>query len=204
MRNRTLFALPYVMVSLGSCQGGQTSDADMMRRQLAPPAVHRPVATACPVERPPTPPISLPGERVGCKADADCTNVPGGQNGRCIPDGGPFPANRWHCDYDRCFEDAGCGSGVCGCGHGWAPGIRNGHQCVGGNCRTDADCQSGQGFCSPSLMFQGCSAQIAGYFCHTARDECNNNSDCGTEGEDSKACVYVDSSWTCVLVRPCA
>jgi len=55
--------------------------------------------------------------------------------------------------------------------------------CQRGNCKVDADCPSG--FCSPSALSLtfNCRMNVPmgsfGYFCHSNKDECGNDSDCG-------------------------
>lgn len=103
-----------------------------------------------------------------CKSDAECK---AGQNGRCTQFG-----LRAGCTYDDCFADADCkakGVGdVCACRTG--AGAAN--QCVGGNCKIDADCNGWS--CSPSLGSMGRIQGVVGYYCHGPQDACIDDEDC--------------------------
>jgi hypothetical protein len=44
----------------------------------------------------------------------------------------------------------------------------------------DSDCASG--YCSPSVGSLGTFYGIQGYYCHTPKDTCSNDSDCGGGG----------------------
>jgi hypothetical protein len=144
-----------------------------------------------------------------CATDNDCVS---GINGRCIcqypPDdaGAPYP----RCAYDQCGSDNDCSGQVCGCGVVEDTGDASATQalfvqyaCVPGQCHADSDCGDG-GYCSPSLSLCGFVAEFA---CHTAQDECVNNSDCAAEPLDGgvAACVYKDGLgyWTCSQIYAC-
>jgi hypothetical protein len=95
------------------------------------------------------------------------------------------------------------------------------NSCVhGGECRIDADCGPG-GYCSPSQVGVLCvcpspalcdpgpcgSGSCAcgdacghAYYCHTSRDACIDDSDCGPEA----TCNYdkLEKRWTCAFCRP--
>lgn len=122
-----------------------------------------------------------------CGTDADCTD---GTNGRCTITGNGGP----HCTYDVCSSSSDCPTGnSCACGdvNAYSYNI-----CVPSNCRTDSDCGTG-GYCSPSLGTCGTyGGEYAGIYCHTAQDQCVNDSDCaGPNGH----CSYnlETSRWEC-------
>jgi hypothetical protein len=98
-----------------------------------------------------------------------------------------------YCVYDNCATDADCDPGkVCFC----SP--NDSAQCFSaGNCRTDADCGGGAtGFCSPSYG-SDCSGYhwYSGYYCHTPKDTCIEDSDC--TGKDFCSYDVVDGRWEC-------
>lgn len=157
------------------------------------PSLHIPSGTACRATRGPgitgsgvaCPDGGFPG---CCTADADCTD---GTNGRCTITGNGGP----HCTYDQCSTSNDCAAGKsCGCGdiNQYSYNV-----CVPSNCRTDSDCGAG-GYCSPTLDFT-CGTyggEYAGVYCHTAQDQCVNDSDCaGPNGR----CSYnpETSRWEC-------
>jgi hypothetical protein len=160
-----------------------------------------------------------------CSSDSDCD---AGVNGRCgNPAGAPF--NYPGCSYDRCFSDSDCDAGVpCECRASASDNAPN--YCVtGGNCRVDGDCGSG-GYCSPSLLSAGIcvcpgSSALCGdsgltrcyagsmevpcscgdscghaYYCHTACDQCVDDSDC----DGGATCNYdvVNQRWDCETCGP--
>jgi hypothetical protein len=153
------------------------------------PAVHRPTAAPCVFMTPPTSPS--PCEMTGtgpCKGNGDCTF---GTDGRCVLS---LPAGACSCTYDACFADADCPFGdVCSCS-----GAYSGNACVSGSCRTDADCGA-SGYCSP--VVEGCSMQVVGYACHTAKDTCSGNSDCPFSA--SCAPEFSDGAWVCGPANGC-
>ncbi len=92
------------------------------------------------------------------------------------------------CVYDTCVVDSDCGAkSMCECG----TSASDGHSCMPGNCAVDSDC-AGNGFCSPSRST--CGNGVAGYFCHTATDECVDDADCAVG-----SCVWNASigHWWC-------
>jgi hypothetical protein len=133
-----------------------------------------------------------------CTSDSACTQ---GTNGRCNPIG-PLPGCQ--CNYDACQHDTDCGSGhACAC-HGTADTGTYGNTCVPGNCRVDSDCGPG-GYCSPSLNTMSCGVGVAGYYCHTANDQCIDDTDCvATMG--NATCTYstANSRWECAMYGVCA
>jgi Cys-rich repeat protein len=137
------------------------------------------------------------GPGLNCTRDSQCTD--GGADGRCVESGGP--ALFCSCSYDTCVKDTDCPSGqTCAC-HGSAYTV-GGNACVAGNCRVDSDCGAG-GYCSPAYNTMSCGG-LAGYYCHTPRDRCLNDSDCpGTSGP--QACTYVATAayWECQAEQLC-
>jgi hypothetical protein len=143
-----------------------------------------------------------------CATDSDCTS---GINGRCIcqypPDDAGAPYLR--CAYDRCGSDNDCSGQVCGCGVDiGSPSATHAlfgqYACIPGQCHADSDCGDG-GYCSPSLSPCGF---VADFACHTAQDECVNDTDCTAEVSldgGVAACVYKDGRgyWTCSQVNAC-
>ena len=150
------------------------------------PQAHREAASACPSE--PRPPGYNGGGKPGeCGTDAECT---AGKNGRCQPPSHELST----CSYDACMGDADCGLGkVCNCDG-------RGNSCVAANCRSDADC-AGLG-CSPASIV-ACSKgpTVVGYYCHTTKDSCTDDSDCGK----NHTCDYEPAAgrWTCNSYPTC-
>ena len=156
------------------------------------PTLHFPSGATCRASRGPgnastytCPDAGLPG---CCTADSDCTD---GTNGRCTITGNGGP----HCTYDECTTSTDCATGKsCACGD---VNQYSFNVCVPSNCRTDADCGA-NGYCSPTLDFT-CGTyggEYTGVYCHTAQDQCTNDSDCGgTNGR----CSYnpETSRWEC-------
>ncbi|HVR00933.1 MAG TPA: hypothetical protein VMT47_02275 [Polyangia bacterium] len=147
------------------------------------PQKHRAAAVACPTDRPAglcTAPNVDAG--FGCAKDADCT---AGTNGRCSS-GGRLAGCQ--CSYDTCSMDADCAQmgGPCEC-RSTAQGIvapattTSVNVCKMGNCRVDHDCGAG-GYCSPSLGSCGNYGGVVGYYCHTTKDTCVDDSDCQVRG----------------------
>jgi Cys-rich repeat protein len=179
------------IVDGGPAEGGPADGAPPPK--LPVPTNHRPTAPACPTTRPPGENLDSGIMGFGCTNDSQCT---AGKNGRCTPSGhnaGPS------CEYDTCFTDADCAKGdVCECG-GPAGTGRYANTCLPGNCRVDADCGSG-GYCSPSYGTScGAYGGIVGYYCHTAKDQCDNDNQC-TEGGAAGYCGYqpTTGNWTCI------
>jgi hypothetical protein len=181
------------------------------------PLSHRPSATACPA-RPPATPVagtrcggnSVPapeggavpdgGLPNGCTSDSDCTN---GINGRCYCTYTPQDSGVVNtCIYDECATDNDCSSGqACDCGPLY-PGSTAQfwrYICTTANCHIDSDCGDG-GYCSPSLTAP--CGYVGPFACHTADDECVNDTDCGPLGEGI-GCIYSPSlaHWACGTVQ---
>lgn len=117
-----------------------------------------------------------------CASKADCKASP---NGRC---------SAGHCTYDGCYEDKDCGKTVCECRE---EGI-HGYYCKGGDCAVDADCGA-NGFCSPTWgMDCGAFTGVIGFYCHTSKDECVDDSECkSTKGQGYCAYDTEKKRWRC-------
>lgn len=144
-----------------------------------PPMNHRATATACSNTRA-AGSCSVVSSADGgvpvasaCLNDTECT---AGTNGRCLP----VPRGiSCQCSYDTCFSDADCNlGGPCACRPKNGNASTAANVCLKGNCQIDADCGPG-GYCSPTFDF-GCGSYsgIVGYYCHTPKDACVDNSDC--------------------------
>jgi hypothetical protein len=129
-----------------------------------------------------------------CSSDSSCTD--GGANGRCVESGGGVLY--CSCTYDTCADDAACPTGsTCAC-HG-SPYVGGaGNTCTPGNCRVDADCGGGAGYCSPSYDVNSCGS-LAGYYCHTPDDQCVDDSDCASSTMGPQICAYSTTTarWQC-------
>lgn len=124
-----------------------------------------------------------------CGSDSECTD---GTNGRCIITGNGGP----HCTYDACSTSADCtgANTSCACGD-VDPSSYN--VCVPSNCKVDTDCGS-NGYCSPSLGSCGTyGGEYGGVYCHTANDECVNDSDCSDGGRGFCAFDTEAAKWSC-------
>ncbi len=93
--------------------------------------------------------------------------------------------------------DSDCGdASVCLCRSGQG---NDTNACVPSDCRVDGDCGDG-GYCSPVVL--GCSGLtgVTGYYCHTPRDECMNDSDCVDTAFVDLRCVFdlaQNARWLC-------
>jgi hypothetical protein len=119
---------------------------------------------------------------------------------------------RFECSYDHCLSDADCGGHACGCRGGafsyGAPYSRSAtlgeNTCFSGNCRVDGDCGP-NGYCSPSTYVCGTAWGYHDFYCHTASDECIDDSDCDSFDGGPFAptgpayCAYdeVRAHWSC-------
>src|ERR1017187_5271436 len=173
----------------GDTSGGPaTSDGAMLGRipvnhrasdiQCAQPAA----AGTCPGNMCPT---SL------CSSDGGCAD--GGGSGDCFTSAFSSSA---------CSSDSDCPRGqTCAC-HGSPYMFGSGNGCVPGNCQVDGDCGTG-GYCSPTpglpcnMNGRDLYCQGLGYYCHTPKDECVDDSDC--QGVGSPGCLYDQSAgyWKC-------
>jgi hypothetical protein len=156
------------------------------------PQNHRAVATVCAVVVPVEQIIPDGGAPADCHSNAECT---AGRNGRCDGNG----HDGYRCTYDACYSDSECTGtgGVCACG-GASRGTNN--VCLTGGCRVDADCGT-SGYCSPTLGSCGHYGKAEGYYCHTAADECIDDSDCAIGADFGQAayCAYEKTigHWKC-------
>jgi hypothetical protein len=77
-------------------------------------------------------------------------------------------------------------------------GVYGGNTCVARNCRVDADCGDG-GYCSPQDAF--CYNGAIGYFCHTPKDTCIDDTDCALGAR----CVHdaATGAWGCMMGDGC-
>jgi hypothetical protein len=135
----------------------------------------------------------------GCTSDRDCT---AGMNGRCFS-GGRIAICQ--CSYDTCTTDADCTKvgGPCECrpdtqpGQGIvAPMPSPANVCKAGNCQTDASCGPG-GYCSPSLGTCGNFGGVVGYYCHTPKDKCVDDTDCAAQGGGDCRYDTTTGAWAC-------
>ncbi|HTA20155.1 MAG TPA: hypothetical protein VK989_12740 [Polyangia bacterium] len=166
--------------------------------------MHRPVAVACPTDRPAATCMHLalggvPLNGGDCTNDGDCVSGP---NGRCDPSSTNDGACD-RCSYDQCFTDTDCaGRGLCDCRTGPYTGA---NVCTSGNCRVDADCGVG-GYCSPSTSRCPGSPDPAsiGYFCRTSKDTCVEDADC-TSTTESQQCRFDAAAghWRCIDFPAC-
>jgi hypothetical protein len=178
------------MAAMGGADGMGGDPGLGGRSGLREPLEHRAVANECDRVRPPG--VTLDGALLPCEQDEDCTD---GENGRCVQH------RNVECTYDACFEDSTCAQGdqrfACECEGGWAS---DHNICLHqGNCLVDADCGEG-GYCSPSFGDCGTYSGTVGYFCHTAEDECVDNTDCGGPMDGSESYCKFNPAvghWTC-------
>lgn len=179
-RGPALAALAWVV---GAGCGGQTNDSNAGAVGSAVgrvPEKHRAAAVACDDQRPPGGARAL-FQGSECAQDTDCG---AGRNGRCQDFRGISA-----CTYDECAVDAECSSsGPCACEAAfWS----DANACLPGNCRTDADCLGGSGYCSPTFGDCGNYAGVIAYYCHAPEDTCIDDSDCtGDEARGSGYCMY--------------
>jgi Cys-rich repeat protein len=99
------------------------------------------------------------------------------------------------------MHDTDCAAGqACAC-HGSAY-TSTGNTCLAGDCRVDSDCGAG-GYCSPAYNTASCGG-LLGYFCHTAKDQCIDDSDCSTSS-GLQVCTYSKTSgtWQCAARLLC-
>jgi hypothetical protein len=180
-------------------------------------------ATSCPADGGTSAGVAIVGQML-CSVDGDCT---AGTNGRCFLQGGPVTDCGTVCSYDACGSDSDCpGDEPCQCRTSASDAQAN--SCLtGGNCRLDSDCGRG-GYCSPSQVDSFClcpspalctpdsgGACYAGnqqvscacgdscghsYYCHTKKDTCLDDSDCGS----GQTCNYdtVYGIWDCATCWP--
>jgi hypothetical protein len=165
-----------------------------------PPLNHRPNDDEC-LAAAPKGDCSFGGSGGGpnCSSDAQCVDA--GVNGRCIQNNGG--AAFCFCTSDTCADDGACPTGqTCAC-HGSPYSDGAGNHCVAGNCRVDSDCGAG-GWCSPTYAATGCGS-LGGYYCHTPKDMCVNDSDCPMSAGPA-TCSYDTTLgyWHCTQELLCA
>jgi hypothetical protein len=204
---------------VGQATAGETSSSG-----LRIPKNHRAAGLVCPQQRSSvsltTDPFCIDSPLRSCVSDLNCTE---GVNGRCIPD--HFACSSV-CSYDTCLTDSDCPDNeACECRASETSVAANRCQ-TDGNCRIDADCGT-NGYCSPSQVGVFCfcpspalcdpdttscyagNTRVAcacgdscghGYFCHTSRDACTDDSDCESGG----TCNYdtVEQRWICAYCWP--
>jgi len=161
------------------------------------PVNHRPSDAQC-MTTAPAGDCSFNNPGASCHSDADCSEA--GPNGRCVVPNGPPTC---FCTSDSCAGDTACMMGqTCAC-HGSAYAAGLGNTCMPGDCRVDADCGAG-GYCSPSAATNTCGT-LSGYYCHTPKDQCTNDSDCATS-QQGTMCIYSPGtgSWSCQQSGLCA
>jgi hypothetical protein len=161
------------------------------------PMNHRADDSQCLTPRGPGTCAPTTGSGLMCTADSQCAD--GGADGRCTASGGG-PAG-CSCTYDACQTDSDCGAGqLCVC-HGSAYSY-GGNACMPGSCRVDSDCGAA-GYCSPAHGTTNC-GYVSGYYCHTPRDLCVNDSDCSsTSGADVCTWSATDNRWECQAALFC-
>ena len=180
--------------------GGQDTGVGGAVSGLPAPSSHRDHASSCapsPIGPEPVVPEVGNSSAITCTTNEACTQRSGG---RCVYNTGACgepcvaTAPNSACVYDACAVDTDCpGGSVCICGQGGPVANECGPV---GNCRVDADCPSG--YCSASV--DSCGA-FNGYFCHTAKDECNDDSSCANSGLFAKCTVDTSSAaWKCTPV----
>jgi hypothetical protein len=117
-----------------------------------------------------------------------CDEDDAGITARCVDD---IRLNVPTCLIEDCYSDTDCqSSAACLCGTETQVS-----RCVSANCRSDADCSDFA--CSPTY---GCVDQkygYWGYYCHTPRDSCATDEDCGRV--DGSFCGYdlEQKLWRC-------
>ncbi len=201
------------LAAVVGCTGGPPNGSTGTGGAGGVPAMHRATAMACsgelaeagaPISMPdggPTGPSSTPypiaqdGSFIGCNSDSDCPPCPNGQRDHCF--GEPSLPSFQYCACDQCNSDQDCGAtGACVCNAtGWS-NMPLGTRCVSANCRVDADCGPG-GFCSPTPNIERL-CYSPGYYCHTAADQCVNDTDCGS----AEVCSYSSATgaWSCTAI----
>jgi hypothetical protein len=166
------------------------------------PANHRPSDAQClTIPAAGDCPAQQGGDPGTCNGDSTCTD--GGTNGRCVESSGG--ALFCSCTYDTCQSDMGCPTDqTCAC-HGSPYTNSQGNTCTQGNCRVDSDCDGGGGYCSPAENTMSCGS-LLGYYCHTANDQCVDDTDCTTStGVGPQVCTYSTTSnrWQCAVEGLC-
>ena len=169
---------------------------------LGVPPLHRANSLMCTVPRTPaTDGGSAPNNYGGCTGDGQCTS---GQDGRCQA---VYNSMACGCSYDTCDIDDVCGdNAVCLCRTTDTPSSAN-HCLTAGNCRVDSECGAG-GYCSPSLLVgDTCNQDNIAYFCHSAQDQCVQDSQCvAAIGQPAQGCLFSphgEGYWACFPFSGC-
>ncbi len=188
--------------------GGLVINGDGSNIVLTPPLNHFPAGATCRSTRPPGINSDDGGKTCdpdagtfcGCGSDSECT---AGTNGRCIVNGNAGP----HCTYDECASSADCTAANTSCACGDIDPSSN-NVCVPSNCKVDTDCGA-NGYCSPSYGSCGTyGGEYGGIYCHTANDQCTNDTDCTDAGSGAVSggpgyCAFDTEAakWTCQYTR---
>ena len=176
-----------------ACMASDAGDPASDAAEPMAPQYHRASGECCPADRAPGDTFMMYNEGT-CMTDSDCE---AGVNGRCLS------YQTFYCSYDACFSDSDCAPRTpCLCRA--SPTSESANGCArGSDCATDSDCGPG-GYCSPSPSphYECGPGSGATYYCHTAQDECTNDSDCGwvdTGYSGSNLCLYDTQSqrWAC-------
>jgi len=191
-----------VSVNNESDSGGQPgepkpgSDATVIQPEASGPTSHCDGATSSLVSRPQAIACAATnfiggadGGPIACTVDADCQEAGIGlycRKGACSP--------------DACLVDGDCPTGeACGCSNMFRGNIAQANRCVMSSCRVDADCGPG-GVCSPS--FSARCGGLAGFYCHSAADSCQTDTDCCGS---TPQCRYQPTlgHWACQAIVVC-
>jgi len=193
----TIVVASFSALVLVACSSSGSDDGDAAADTGRIPAQHRASATTCSPSTG-TGPECPGGPSSACSTDADCT---AGTNGHCESEGGG--AVICSCFYDTCAQDSDCARAQGPCACQGSTYQRRANECAAGNCQTDADCGP-NGYCSPSED-TSCSGGLAGYYCHTAHDECIDDLDCETEAGGDQVCAYSFdlAHWACAVPVLC-
>jgi hypothetical protein len=193
-----------VLAATSGCSQSPGSQPTMQRV----PQVHRTASATNACMDPPPPGHTVQGPATSpCYQDSDCD---AGLNPRCYTEArevGSSVALYNACASDSCITDSDCGDGgVCNCRD---PDLDNTNVCLTGNCRIDSDCGP-HGYCSPSGLSElsACAADFvslvghclcveSGFYCHTPRDQCIDDTDCSDSGAIPCAFNRNAGFWQC-------
>jgi hypothetical protein len=193
-RSPLLVTVVFGFVALLRCGGTSSTSASSAR---ATGEIHR-SSHVCPA--------TGAGQPLACTTSSDCELDDAG----LLYQGG---CREGVCHLDQCLTDDDCSPGTaCSClgdygGNGWYK-----NWCLTADCRADGDCGDG-GVCSPSFAHGPCSEVTQGFFCHTPRDTCTTDADCGGNPE-VMSCQFVEmpvdqggiqsGHWACSAAGRCA
>lgn len=172
----TIRSLPVALIGLlvvaASCGGDTIPKVPLVHRVTSPSCATPPPAGNCGLS-PNTNNIASSG---ACALDSDCTGV----NARCT---GPF-FGMCSCTHDECGGDADCATDqTCDCREARLYEPTQANYCLPSNCRVDSDCGA-NGYCSPSHDIECGLDGERGWYCHTKKDRCTNDSDCPISDEN--------------------